>query len=411
MKQKILSLLAAVLLLGSAPLAFAQSLLKGQLRSEQQLHAILEEVHSGQQSIPKEQARQAANKEAIEEAKESMASIMREKRTVRLQIAEQKKLAEQFKIHYNLEPDDADELYEAYESRKAELEEFVRHYARLLAMQKVQQGQVLQRSLFTIFNKGALVEVDDITRQKVLFASHRRLLELGSSAQQIPELLTSLEKDHSELLDAYHGAAEKQDTAQYQIALSQQRLEEIKQIVAQVEERVRVMQLEMTRIDEKLRMKAEQDLVAMGLRSKQTTVVSRRAQYLWPVTGRRITATFYDPSYMAYFGVPHKAIDIAMPQASTVTSTADGIVYYVKNGGATGYSYILIGHRDGYATLYGHMLQSNVVKGQQVRQGQVIGLSGGMPGTNGAGPMTTGPHLHFEFIKNGTHIDPMTMLP
>lgn len=411
MKQNILSILAAILLLGSAPLAFAQSILKGQLKSEQQLQAILEEVHSGQQSIPKEQSRQEANKQVIEKTKESMATIMREKRTVRLQIAEQKKLADQFKIHYNLEPDDADELYEAFEGRKAELEEFVRHYARLLALQKVQQGQVLQHSLFTILNKGAVIGADNINRQKVLFASHRYLLELGAQAQQIPELLTALEKDHIELLDAYHGAAEKQGNAQYQIALSAQRLDEIKQIVAQVEERVRVMQLEMTRIDEKLRMKAEQDLVAMGLRTKQTTVVSRRAQYLWPVIGRRITATFYDPSYLAYFGVPHKAVDIAMPQASPATTVADGIVYYVKNGGATGYSYILIGHRDGYATLYGHMLQSNVVKGQQVRQGQVIGLTGGMPGTNGAGPMTTGPHLHFEFIKNGTHIDPLTMLP
>jgi murein DD-endopeptidase MepM/ murein hydrolase activator NlpD len=80
-------------------------------------------------------------------------------------------------------------------------------------------------------------------------------------------------------------------------------------------------------------------------------------------------------------------------------------------GGEKGYSYILIVHRDGYATLYGHLSSFLVATGDQVKKGQVIGLSGATPGTHGAGPMTTGPHLHFEVIKNGKHIDPLSVLP
>jgi len=91
--------------------------------------------------------------------------------------------------------------------------------------------------------------------------------------------------------------------------------------------------------------------------------------------------------------------------------SADGIVFLARDGGKSGFSYILIGHRDGYATLYGHMSSIAVSTGDEVASGQGIGLSGGTPGTHGAGPMTTGAHLHFEVIRNGTHINPSLVLP
>ena len=133
-------------------------------------------------------------------------------------------------------------------------------------------------------------------------------------------------------------------------------------------------------------------------------------QFLWPVIGY-ITAGFHDEDYRHVFGVAHQAIDIATPQGTAVKAVADGIVYKVKNGGAKGYSYILIGHRDGYASLYGHMNVIGVNVGDTIRQGQTIGRSGGQPGTVGAGRMTTGSHLHLEILKDGVHIDPRSILP
>ncbi len=131
--------------------------------------------------------------------------------------------------------------------------------------------------------------------------------------------------------------------------------------------------------------------------------------FQWPVAGP-VTAGYFDPDYLKVFNVPHKGIDIATPQATPIRTVSQGIVFAVKDGGRTGYSYILIGHQNGYASLYGHVSASFVKAGDKVGYGHIIGLSGGQPGTHGAGHMTTGAHLHLEMMKNGAHLNPLGVL-
>lgn len=131
----------------------------------------------------------------------------------------------------------------------------------------------------------------------------------------------------------------------------------------------------------------------------------------WPVNpALGISATFHDPAYFKKFGMQHQAIDIPVEQGSVVHAAADGIVAKVSDNGM-GYSSLVISHNGGYATLYGHVSGFLVHEGDQVHAGQGVALSGGTPGTKGAGHMTTGAHLHFELIKDGTHVDPLTVLP
>lgn len=132
--------------------------------------------------------------------------------------------------------------------------------------------------------------------------------------------------------------------------------------------------------------------------------------FVWPVNGP-VTAGYYDEDYVSVFHVPHRGMDIAIPQASPVRAISDGVVYAVKDGGATGYSYVIIAHRNGYASLYGHISAALVRQGDIINVGQAIALSGGTPGTHGAGYMTTGAHVHLEVMRDGVHINPMTVLP
>lgn len=128
----------------------------------------------------------------------------------------------------------------------------------------------------------------------------------------------------------------------------------------------------------------------------------------WPVQPNLgISAYYRDPTYKAALGVEHSAIDIRVAQGSQVRSAADGVVLKTKGGEGLDYHYIIIGHNNGLMTLYGHMYDIYVKEGDSVRRGDLIGLSGGMPGSRGAGWLTTGPHLHLEVFLNGVHVDPM----
>lgn len=138
--------------------------------------------------------------------------------------------------------------------------------------------------------------------------------------------------------------------------------------------------------------------------------VDPNAVFNWPVKpSRGLSAYFRDSAYRATFGIPHNAIDIPTPQGTTVFAPRDGYVYKIKDNGM-GYSYLIMTHSDGFMTVYGHVIEFIAKEGQFVKAGEPIALSGGMPGTKGAGAITTGPHLHLEILKDGVYQDPLDYL-
>lgn len=139
---------------------------------------------------------------------------------------------------------------------------------------------------------------------------------------------------------------------------------------------------------------------------------------IWPVDAayKGISAYFRDSGYQRLFGFPHSAIDIPQPPETPIRSPANGVVLHIVDRNDGGYSYLVLYHgsdesgRD-ITTVYGHLPKIFVEKGDIVRKGEIVALTGGMPGTKGTGPYYTGPHLHFEVRQNGSAIDPLTWLP
>lgn len=138
---------------------------------------------------------------------------------------------------------------------------------------------------------------------------------------------------------------------------------------------------------------------------------SERYVLSWPVTPwEGISAGYLDESYRKRFGMQHTAIDIPVPQGTEIQAPADGVVLEVHDRGY-GYSTVLIEHENGLQTLFGHVGEIRVREGQHISRGEVIALSGGRPGSHGAGLLTTGPHVHFEVHTYGYPIDPLYKLP
>jgi len=106
----------------------------------------------------------------------------------------------------------------------------------------------------------------------------------------------------------------------------------------------------------------------------------------------------------------HHGIDFGTPVGTPLTAVTNGTITTIGSD-ANGYgNYIKVQHEDGTGSLYGHMSQINVSRGQKVTPGQVVGKSGGKAGAPGAGN-STGPHLHFEISnEKGVRVDPTAYL-
>lgn len=132
---------------------------------------------------------------------------------------------------------------------------------------------------------------------------------------------------------------------------------------------------------------------------------------VWPVSpDEGLSATFGDLKYRERFHLEHLAIDIPKLPRSTVVAAADGVVIGVSDQGM-GFNALTIRHRGGIVTQYGHVLEFLVREDEEVHAGDPVALSGGLPGTPGAGWLTTGPHLHFAVFSDGQPVDPMKFLP
>ncbi|MDE0880422.1 MAG: M23 family metallopeptidase, partial [Sphingomonas bacterium] len=121
--------------------------------------------------------------------------------------------------------------------------------------------------------------------------------------------------------------------------------------------------------------------------------------FMWPVDGRVVKR--FGPGKS---GERNDGIKIAAPIGSPIHATADGVVAYVGDGIAALGGLVIVKHGSGWTSVYGHASKLLVQRGQKVKRGQKIALSGDTG-------FADQPELHFELRKGRTPVDPLGELP
>ncbi len=99
----------------------------------------------------------------------------------------------------------------------------------------------------------------------------------------------------------------------------------------------------------------------------------------------------------------HTGIDIVVDTGTEINSPGDAKVIEVGTRG--GYGLVVeLDHGFGYTSIYAHLSKAKVKKGQRITRGDLIGLSGS------SGRLATGPHLHYEVLHNGIHLNPQNFI-
>ena len=129
---------------------------------------------------------------------------------------------------------------------------------------------------------------------------------------------------------------------------------------------------------------------------------SKRTIMKTPINGARISSRYGNRKHpILGYTKMHRGLDFAAPSGTPIFAAGDGIIEKAGWNGSYG-KYIRIRHTGTYKTAYAHLsrFHKNISIGRRVLQGKIIGYVG----TTGR---STGPHLHYEVIKNNIQVNPM----
>ena len=123
-----------------------------------------------------------------------------------------------------------------------------------------------------------------------------------------------------------------------------------------------------------------------------------------PINGARLTSRYGNRKHpILGYTKMHRGLDFAAPSGTPVFAAGDGIIEKAGWNGSYG-RYIRIRHTGTYKTAYAHLsgINKNVRVGKRVLQGKTIGYVG-------SSGRSTGPHLHYEVLRNNKQINPMNI--
>ena len=161
---------------------------------------------------------------------------------------------------------------------------------------------------------------------------------------------------------------------------------------------------EEARLAEEARAVEEARLAAEATTATTTTATTATATTAVAASGGGVQMVVgrLTSGFGARWGTSHQGLDIAAPIGTPIRVPLDGTV--IDSGPASGFGqWVRVRHDDGTVTVYGHISESHVSVGDSVSAGDVIAEVGNEG-------RSTGPHLHFEVVVDGTKVNPQPWL-
>ena len=267
---------------------------------------------------------------------------------------------------------------------KGTLEELIHEVSEGDTLYSIAKEYNLSEDQLLDLNKG--LDVDDFLQldQELNVTDYVPFVDVIVYEEELKEKTIKFEQKTEKSDELYRGDSKKKQAGQ-----------DGKKEVHLARKKVNGQTVDTEILDEEVLKEVQHEIMIEG-----TKVIPSRGtgDFAWPAVGGYISS-----QYGSRWGSMHKGIDIAGPSNRNIVASDNGTVEKVSND-ANGYgNYIVINHNNGYKTLYAHLASTSVNVGQTVPKGTEIGVMG----TTGR---STGIHLHFEVIKNGSNINPMDAL-
>lgn len=290
--------------------------------------------------------------------------------------------------------------------------------------------EILKKSLASIYVAGDTSTLDIILGAKDFEDFLDKVDIVRSVSQSIKKLIDELHDDLNRIKQKEHDLQEDKkekekesksleqskeslqgllDESEKLLADLQDSEHQVKQELDENDAEIKAVDAQIQRYYEEQRRREEEARRRAQEGSEPPTGTDKPIEYtggfVWPVPGfSKITSGYNDTESRAHM---HGAIDIAgrgVYGSKIVASGSGKVILVNKDGRGGGYgNYVIIDHGKGISTLYGHMSNVTVKVGQNVNAGQQIG-------NVGSTGRSTGPHLHFEYRKNGVRRNPREIL-
>ncbi len=226
------------------------------------------------------------------------------------------------------------------------------------------------------------------------------LEEYIAQKKAVEEKKTQLESEKEELDAMAEAAAEQKKTVDSMIAAKTAQIESYQAQIDSENSNAEEYKADLAKQQKLLEQIEQQIAAAAAANAKENDGDGGASGFVWPCpSSRRITSGFGNRAQpTAGASTNHKGIDIGASYGAAIVAAASGRVTTAAYSSSAG-NYIVISHGNGLSTVYMHCSSLSVSAGQSVTAGQTIAAVGSTG-------YSTGNHLHFGVIKNGSYVNP-----